>query len=174
MFGLKLLAKLLKVLRSEESPNQIAFGFTLGMIIGLTPFWSAHNFFIILLIILLRVNIAGAMLGYIVFGLLAYLSDPLFHSFGYYLLVDVSWLHGFWLFINRIPVLALSKYNNTVVIGSLISSLILFIPVFFAFKSFVGYYRRVIDPKIQKMKIVQILKASKFYSIYQKINIVRS
>ena len=34
MFGLELIAKLVKILRSDASPNQIAAGFIFGMIIG--------------------------------------------------------------------------------------------------------------------------------------------
>ena len=37
MFALKLLSKFIKVLRSAASPNQIAWGFALGAILGLTP-----------------------------------------------------------------------------------------------------------------------------------------
>ena len=58
MFLLKLLGKLIKALTSNESPGQIAGGFILGMIIGLTPFWSLHNLVVVLLIILIRVNIS--------------------------------------------------------------------------------------------------------------------
>ncbi|HHJ52092.1 MAG TPA: TIGR03546 family protein [Caldithrix abyssi] len=172
MFGLELVAKLVKILASEESPNQIAMGFAMGMIIGFTPFWAVHNLLLILLIIVLRVNIASAMLGYVVFGLLAYPLDGLFHAFGFYLLVDAAWLHGFWQSVNQIPIFALSRYNNTVMVGSLVSGLILFVPVFFLFKAFVGYYRRKLHPKFQKLKIVQLFKASKFYAIYQKVKFV--
>ncbi len=172
MFGLDLLAKLFKILRSEDSPNKIAFGFVMGMIIGLTPLWTIHNLILIVLIVILRVNIGASLFGYIIFGMLAYVLDPVFHSFGYYLLVDVAVLHGFWARLYQIPVVALSHYNNTVVIGSLVSSIILFIPVFFAMKYFVVWYRRVVDPKLQKLRIVQIFKATKFYRMYEKIKII--
>ena len=43
MFGLEILAKLFKILRAEDTPNQIASGFFLGMIIGLTPFPCIHT-----------------------------------------------------------------------------------------------------------------------------------
>ncbi len=81
------------------------------------------------------------MLGYVVFGLLFYLLDPLFHTFGFYLLVDAGWLCGFWQTVNQIPFLALSRYNNTVMMGSLVSGLILFLTVFFSFKAFAGLFR---------------------------------
>ena len=61
MFGLEILAKLVKILRSAASPNQIAAGFIIGMIIGLTPLWTLHNLILFVLLIILNVNIASAL-----------------------------------------------------------------------------------------------------------------
>jgi hypothetical protein len=36
-------------------------------------------------------------------------------------------------------------------------------------KYFVKYYREKIDPKLQKLKIVQIVRGSTFYRLYEKI-----
>ena len=173
MFGLEILAKILKILRSEDSPNQIAWGFALGMILGLTPFWTLHNLLIIIIIIIFNVNLGSAIFSFVIFSGLAYLFDPLFHSFGYYLLVDAHALHGLWSALYQFPIIALSRYNNTVVTGSFISSLILFVPMFLFAKYFVVYYRKHLDPIIQKSRIVKLFKASKFYKIYKKIETVR-
>ena len=51
MFILKILGKFIKVLRSAASPRQIAWGFALGCILGLTPFWSLHNLLLVVLIL---------------------------------------------------------------------------------------------------------------------------
>jgi len=169
MFILNIAAKLFKILRSEASPNQIAFGFVLGMIIGLTPFWSLHNLLIIILIIIFNVNIGIAIASFALFSAFAYLFDPLFHSFGYYILVDIDFLHGLWISMYKIPVLALSNFNNTVVMGSLIISIVLLLPFFFLSRYGVVQYREKLDPKFQKLKIVQIVKSTKFYSVYEKI-----
>ena len=65
---LKYIAKLLKALASEASPVQLAGGFVLGMIIGLTPVFSLHNAFILILLIILKVNIGMALLAFILFS----------------------------------------------------------------------------------------------------------
>ncbi len=173
MFGLEILAKIFKILRSDDTPAQIAVGFSLGMILGLTPFFTLHNFLILLIVIIFKVNLGSVLFAFAIFSGLAYLLDPLFHSVGYFLLVDVSALHGLWTFLYQFPVVALSRYNNTVVLGSLVVSLILFLPILFAMKYFVVYYRKHLDPKFQKLKIVQFVKSTKFYSIYKKIQAVR-
>ncbi len=169
MFFIQFLTRLFKILRSAASPNQIAGGFILGMIMGLTPLWSLHNLLVLILIIILNVNIATAILGFGVFSAFAYLFDPGFHSLGYYLLTDVPSLHELWTAMYNIPVIALSRFNNTVVMGSFVVSLLLLVPVFFLAKAFVFYYREHIDERLQKMKIVQAIKSSKFYGIYEKI-----
>ncbi len=169
MFILEFLAKLFKILRSEVSPSQIAWGMVFGMIIGLTPFWSLHNLILILLIIMLKVNIAMAILSFGVFSGVAYIFDPLFHHLGYFVLVDASGLNNLWTTLYNIPVIALSRYNNTVVMGSLIIALLFIVPFYFSSKKFVFVYREKIDPKLQKLKIVQLVKGSKFYSLYEKI-----
>ena len=77
MFGLKLISKILKILRSNESPNKIAGGFILGMILGITPFLSLINIIIIFIIIIISVNISAAILAYLIFTAVIYLCDPL-------------------------------------------------------------------------------------------------
>lgn len=169
MFVIKFLAKLLKILNSAATPGQIAGGFILGMIIGLTPFWSLHNLIIIFLIIILNVNITMSIFSFGIFSIIAYLADPLFHNLGFFVLVDVKTLHGLWLALYNVPIMALSKYNNTIVMGSFLSSLILLIPIYFMVKIGVVHYREKLQPIVSKWKIVQVVKGSKLYSVYGKI-----
>lgn len=169
MFILKLLAKMVKVLRSEAAPEQIAGGFILGMIPGLTPFWSLHNVVVLLLIILLRVNVAAALFALAVFSALAYPLDPLFNQLGYSVLVNLPMLHGLWTALYSMPIIAFANLNNTIVMGSLISSLVFLWPVYVLSKSGVVLYREKVDKKIQRWKIIKIVKSSKIYTFYMKL-----
>jgi uncharacterized protein (TIGR03546 family) len=169
MFGIELLAKLVKILRSGASPTQIAAGFIIGMIIGLTPFWTLHNVILIVILVIVNINIGTAIFSFLLFSAIAYLADPLFHSFGYFLLVDMESLRDFWTYLYNLPLVALSRYNNTVVTGSLAIALIITLPFYFMAKIGVIYYRENIDSKIQKWKLVQAIKGSKIYSFYEKI-----
>ena len=169
MFGIELLAKLVKILRSAASPNQIAAGFVIGMIIGLTPFWTLHNIILIIILIIVNINIGTALFSFILFSAIAYLADPIFHHFGYFLLVDMESLNSLWTFLYNLPLIALSRYNNTVVIGSFVIAMIISLPTYFLAKVVVIYYRENIDSQIQKWKLVQAIKGSKIYSFYEKI-----
>jgi len=169
MFIIEFIAKLIKILRSAASPAQIAGGFMLGMVLGLTPLLTLHNLIIFILIIIFNVNIAMAIFSFGIFSGIAYLFDPLFHNLGYYLLVDVTSLHDLWTRLYNIPVIALSRYNNTVVMGSLVTALILMITVYFLTSIGVIQYREKIDSRVQKLKIMQVIKSSSIYNFYQKI-----
>lgn len=170
MLIMKFLAKLLKILRSGATPAQISWGIVFGMILGLTPLMSLHNLIIIFLMIIFEVNIAMAIFAFAIFSGFAYLLDPLFHNIGYYLLADVTFMQGIWTSFYNTPIIALSRFYNTIVMGSLVSSLILVLPVYILGKQFVVVYRTRIDPHIEKLKIVKIVKGSKLYEYYEKIS----
>ena len=169
MIFLQFFVKVLKILRSGATPKQLASGMVLGMILGLTPLWSLHNLVIVLLVILIDVNLAMFLLGFGIFSGIAYLLDPIFHSTGYWLLVDVTFLKGLWTSLYNMPVAVLFRMNNTVILGSLVISLLLITPCYWLTKHGVILYRFRIDPVVQKWKIVQALKSSKLISIYNKL-----
>lgn len=169
---LKYVAKLLKALSSEASPNQLAGGFILGMIIGLTPVLSVHNLLILVLIIILKVNIGMAILAFLIFSGIAYLADPLFHSFGIWILENDG-LQDTWTSMYNNELWAITKFYNTVVIGSFISALVLCIPMFPLTKVGVLQYRKHIHEKVMKTKFAKALKGTKLYSVYQTVARVR-
>ncbi|MEQ9091762.1 MAG: TIGR03546 family protein [Balneola sp.] len=169
---LKYVAKLLKALSSEASPNQLAGGFILGMIIGLTPVLSVHNLVILVLIIILKVNIGMAILAFLIFSGIAYLADPLFHSFGIWILENDG-LQDTWTSMYNNELWAITKFYNTVVIGSFISALVLCIPMFPLTKTGVIQYRKHIHEKVMKTKFAKALKGTKLYSVYQTVARVR-
>jgi len=169
---LKYIAKLLKALASEASPGQIAGGLVLGMIIGLTPIMSIHNLMIVIFIIILKVNIGMAVLSFIVFSGIAYLADPVFHSFGVWLL-EQEGLQATWTAMYNNEYWAITKFYNTVVIGSFLIALALCIPVFPLAQIGVVQYRKHIHEKVMKTKAMKWLKSTKLFSIYQTYSRVR-
>jgi len=164
MFFIKILKKLIKALGSESSPNQLALGFAFGMILGFTPFWSIHNIVLIFIIALIRINISSVLLGTLVFGLLAPLFDNTFHSLGLAVLQYES-LQGLWQLLYANTFFILTRFNNTIVLGSLLTSIVLFIPAFFGFKVFAKFYKETIHPKVEKWKITKMLKGSKIFNL---------
>ena len=159
---------LIRVMHSETDPRQISLGFALGMIPGLNPFTSPHNLLVILFV---RVNIGAAMLSWAAFGILAYALDPLFHQIGLFILTGVGSLQGLWTALYNAPLVPYTRFNNSVVMGSLIFSLLAFYSVYLGGRLMVVKYRETLMEHFNRLKIVQVFKASdvyKWYSRYSK------
>jgi uncharacterized protein (TIGR03546 family) len=169
VFILKFISRIIKVLRAGPSPAQIGGGFALGMFLGLMPGFNFYWLLVCILIILVDVNISAAILGWMFFALVAFLLDPVFHALGYVLLANIEWLRDFWTSLYNLPVFPISRYNNTVVLGSLIISIILAVPVYYLVKYGIVKYREKLDPKIQKLKLVRVVKGSSVYNIYSRV-----
>ena len=77
-------------------------------------------------------------------------------------------MQGIYTTLYNIQLIALSRFNNTVVMGSLVTSLILLIPVFVMVKSGVLKYRETVMARFEKMKVVKAIKGTKVYGWYAK------
>ena len=169
MFWLKLVANFIKILREGQTPAQVAGGFALGSILGLSPMLTLQGLIVWLVIFVLDVNLSAATLSLLIFSLFAFIFDPLFHHLGYYLLVDIDGLKGVWTALYNAPIAPLTRFNNTVVIGSFVSALIFFPLVYFGMKKFVVAYRTTVGARIEKMKIYQVISNSWIVQTYQRI-----
>jgi uncharacterized protein (TIGR03546 family) len=132
MFSLKLLAKILQVLKEGATPRQIAGGFVLGFALGLIPGWPVQAFLLLLLIVLLNVNLTIAGAGAVLASLGAWIADPVLDRVGGWVLEDIGPLRGLWTALFNWPPMALTRFNNTVMMGSLVIGVIgaaVFFPV---------------------------------------------
>lgn len=163
---LKLIQSLFGALHSEGTPGQLAAGIALGSIIGLTPLVNLHNAVIFALIVLLNVSFAGGMLGWAVFVPIGFLLDPLFDSIGHKLLMAPS-LTSFWTDLYNMPIVPLTNFNNTVVLGSLVFALVFFIPLFFATRLAVARYRATVGERVRQSRWYRAVTASKLYNVYR-------
>ncbi len=167
MLLLKIIQKLIATLNSDGTPGQVAAGIALGSAFGLTPFASLHNLVIFGAVFLFNVSFPAAMLGWVIFAPVGFLLDPLFDTIGRMLLVDSPNLVPMWTALYNMPVVPLSNYNNTVVLGSFLGWVVLLVPIFFFARWGVGAYRQHVLPRLEKMKFIRAMKASKLYNVYQ-------
>lgn len=165
---LRLIARLLRVLNSETNPSQISLGFCFAMVAGLTPLVSLHNLVVLLLILILRVNLSAFLLGFVVFSGLAYLLDPVFHWNGLQILT-VPKLEGLWTTLYNSTLWRVARFNNTIVMGSIVFSLALFVPLYFLSNDLIGRYREHVLAWVEKTWLMQFFKASKVYQLYQSL-----
>jgi uncharacterized protein (TIGR03546 family) len=169
---LTMFVKLIRVLNSESEPGQISMAFCLAMVMGFTPLISLHNLIVLFLALFLRVNLTGYILAWTVFSGLAYLLDPFFSWLGVTILTATA-LEGLWTALYNITLARLANFNNSVVMGSLVFSFILFFPLYFLFNFLIRRYREHVLAWVQKTRIAQMIKATKLYSAYQSLSGLR-
>ena len=167
MFALlKLIQSLLGALHSERTPGQLAAGIALGSILGLTPLVNLHNAVVFAALVLLNVSFAGGMLGWAVFVPIGFLLDPLFDWIGHTLLFTPAFT-PFFTSLYNMPIVPLTNFNNTVVLGSLVFAVLFAIPLFFAARYGVVRYRATIAERVAQSRWYRAVTASKFYNVYR-------
>ncbi len=164
---LKLLQQLIKTLNSEGTPGQIAAGMALGAVLGLTPLVNLHNLVMLGVIMVLNVSFPGAMLGWALAIPVGFALDPLFDWLGRTLLLGTPALTPLWTALANTPVVPLTNFNNTVVLGSFVAWAVLAIPIYFLARGGVDRYRSRIYARLKETRVFQALTASQLYNFYR-------
>lgn len=150
------LVNFLKALNSNSKPSQIANSFCIGLILGFMPksnlLWFALFFFFAFV----RINKCGYYIMILIGSLTAYLIDPLFDKIGYEILTFAP-LENFYSWALDIPFVGFTKFNNTIVAGSLAFGLILYIPFFFLILLLVSQWRKHIAPVFNDSKVLKTI-----------------
>jgi uncharacterized protein (TIGR03546 family) len=163
-----MLAKLLKALNSDSSPWQLAFGFTLGMLMGITPLLGLHSLILLFVVLFFRVNISSFMVAWALFALIAVpLAVPM-ANLGESLLSQDN-LQGVWRGLYSSAIGQLSQFYHTLTLGSLIVGLVFSPILLFLSKYLVLQYREKVMSWVNKLKLVQFLKGSRFYRLYEAV-----
>ncbi|MDH5234391.1 MAG: TIGR03546 family protein [Gemmatimonadota bacterium] len=166
MLLLKFLQTMISALNSEGTPGQIAAGMALGLCFGLTPLVSLHNVLVLAVAMLTTVSFPGVMLGWAIAVPVGFMLDPLFDRVGMVLLTTDA-LTPLFVWIVNTPVVSLSRLNNTIVLGSLVSWLVLLVPSYVLFRFLVARYRRDLYARLERSRAFQVVKASKIWNVYQ-------
>ncbi|MBU1571091.1 MAG: TIGR03546 family protein, partial [Proteobacteria bacterium] len=127
-----------------------------------------HNLVVLFLVLILRVNISIFIVGTGIFSGISYLLDPVFHITGLGLLTAEP-LGAFWTILYNLPLLRIERFNNSIVMGSLLFSIALFMPVCVFTMFIVRHYREHILERVRKTRMMQIIMASRLYSVYQAV-----
>jgi uncharacterized protein (TIGR03546 family) len=163
---LKLIQSLIKTLHSAGTPGQVAAGMALGAALGLTPILNLHNLVIFSFLVLLNVSFGGGMLGWALFVPIGFLLDPVFNKIGLSLLTAPS-LRPLWTDWTNTPVLPFTNFNNTIVLGSFVSWVVLAVPIFFAARYGVARYRATVGERVRQSRFYKAITASQVYNVYK-------
>lgn len=168
---LKQIFNLLKLLNSETGTNQIASGIAFGLILGFSPFLSLQSLIILVLLLIFRVQIGAAFLASFFFKFIAYLFDPAADLIGRAVLENQS-LRPLFVSLYNMPLVPLTRFNNSIVMGSGLTALILGIPTFFLAKKMIIKYREIIVARVKGTKWWKALQATalfKWYATYDHL-----
>ena len=164
---LKLFQSLVRTLHSNGSPAQIALGVALGAALGLTPLVNVHNVVVLLLLMMLNVSFGAGMLGWALFVPLGFALDPFFDRIGRALLLETPSLTPTWTAWYNTPGMPYTNFNNSIVLGSVVGWLVLFLPIVALSWWLVALYRRTWGAKVKQTSFYRALAASKAYNFYR-------
>ncbi|MEW6545134.1 MAG: TIGR03546 family protein [Nitrospirota bacterium] len=163
------LAKLLRLLNSEADPGQVSLAIGLSMVMGFTPPMSLHNLLVLFLVLILRVNLSAFLLCWPFFTALSFALDPLFHRIGLAVLTAPA-LEGLWTTLYNSTLWRIERFNNSIVMGSLVVSLLLLVPLVLLVNQAILRYREQVLARIKDTWVFKAIESSKFYGYYQSLS----
>ena len=164
---LKQLFQFVKLLNSDTGTNQIAAGIAAGFILGMTPALSLQTFLIFICIFVFRIQIGAAFVSAFFFKFIAFLLDPAFDAVGFWFL-NLPSLQSIFTQAYNMPIVPFTRFNNTIVMGSGVLSILLSPFVFFAAWFIVRQYRATIVARYKQTKFWKAIEATSFYKWYYK------
>ncbi|MEO1923745.1 MAG: TIGR03545 family protein [Nautiliaceae bacterium] len=142
-----------KELNSASSKNMIALAVVLGLISGFLPTFTPINYFILFTVFIFRIPLGLYFASFGIFSLISYLIDFIFNKIGYWLLTN-ELLEPFWTFLYNFPFMRWSGFNNTLVLGSLITGIVIGVIVYIFLIKSIDYYRKTVFPRLKKIKYI--------------------
>lgn len=154
---LKWISNLFKALNANRNPAEIAHALALGVMLGLMPKNNALWYLILVFFMFVRINKPTYLLTALVVSYFAWMLDPVFSSIGYAVLT-LKPLEGLFGFLVDVPFVGFTKFNNTIVMGSFLFSLAVYIPFFFFGIFFVKIWRTKIAPGFIKSPLYKAVQ----------------
>ena len=148
--------KLFKALNTNSHPGEIAHAASIGILLGLVPKDNALWYILFVFFLFVRIHKGTLVLSILLGTLIAPFFDPLFDELGYTVLTFEAFKPAYGNLLE-LPFVAFTKFNNTIVAGSVTASLILYIPVYILTRFLVFIWRKFVAPALSQNKLVQVL-----------------
>ncbi len=162
---LKQIFAFLRLLNSDTGTNQLAAGLTMGLFLGFSPFLSLQTLLFIFVLFFFRIQIGAAFLASFFFKFIAFLFDPLSDFLGR-IVLEAAPLRDLWVTLYNMPIIPMTRFNNSIVMGSFLTALVLCVPTYFGFKALIFKYRATVVARIKETKVWKAITATKFYNWY--------
>jgi len=169
---LKQLFALFRLLNSDTGTNQIASGVACGLILGFAPMLSLQGLLVFLCLFLFRIQIGAALASAFFFSLVAWLFDPVSHALGTAIL-EMPTLRPLFTSMYNLPLVPLTRFYNSVVMGAGVLSLLLAPLVFFSSRRLIVVYRAQVVARFKQSAFWKLWSATaffKWYATYEKLH----
>ena len=137
------------------------------MILGFTPAFSLQTVLVFILLFLFRIQIGAAFLSAFFFKFGAYLLDPLFDVIGKWAL-QLDGAKDVYTTLFNMPIVPYTRFNNSIVMGSAILSVLLVPFVFVISQIMIVKYRKTVVERFRDTKLWKAVQATYFYKWYAK------
>jgi uncharacterized protein (TIGR03546 family) len=148
---------LAQALIGNDTPRQSAWGFTLGMMVGLLPKGNLIAIALAMLLCGTKVNRAAGLLGVGLFSYLGWALDDFAHRLG---AMVITWqpMQSMLASLYEQPLGPFVGLNNTVVMGQLLVGLYLFYPTYRASHAMATHVRPRVHAYLMKYRVIRWLR----------------
>ncbi len=162
---LKQLFGFFKLLNSETGTNQLAAGVACGFVLGMTPALSLQTILVFLVVLFFRVQMGAAFLAAFFFKFVAFLLDPTFDWIGRLTLENPALQVPLQTLYN-LPIVPLTRFNNSIVMGSAVVTIASFPFIFFFSRILIQKYRVAVVARIKNTPFWKAIQATGLYKWY--------
>ena len=145
-----------ETLVQEDSSRRLALGVVLGMFIGLIPKDSLLAYFFFLMLMISTANLFSALIAGFVFNWIGYVLDPFCHKLGGMILTADA-LESTWLACAELPLMPWTRFNNTIVMGALVLSILIAYPVYSISYGFFRKYGAALHERAKQTRLYRWL-----------------
>jgi len=135
--------------------------------LGMSPAFSLQTALVIFLMLLFRVQIGAALISSFFFKFMAWTLDPVFDVVGAGIL-ELDSLNGIFTTLYNMPIIPLTRFNNSIVMGSGIVAIALSPFLFILARFLIVKYREKVVAKIKETKFWKVLQSTSLFKWYYK------
>ncbi|MCR5290379.1 MAG: TIGR03546 family protein [Treponema sp.] len=150
------IVKLIKSLNANSNPGEIAHAVSIGILLGLMPKNNLLWYILFVFFLFVRINKGCYFIFMIIASLIAPVFDGIFDTIGYSILTLNALQPTFGMLLD-IPFVGFTKFNNTIVTGSLCIGLIAYIPFYILFRVLIQVWRKTLANKFAQSKVSTML-----------------
>ncbi len=155
-FVLKPVRLLLKAFVTESTPRQMSLGLALGVFLGLVPKGNLLAIALGIMLAATRVNLAIAACAVVICTFASGRLDSVFDQIGGYVLSQPA-LRNLWTAIYNTPFMPWTDFNNSIVMGSFLTGLVLIWPVHRISRPVFGKYSEQLSRHARRWWLARVL-----------------